>query len=663
MAKYPVCRKCGITLQASEITNGVCVNCAKQKGSVQMLRRIVNSRNLLIIICLFVGTLLALALCKPAHAQIDLPLTPEFEVTVQWGDATRVLATTFSRPEQNVYVTVTMYNNTQRGEVYFADSNDGLTVPYQKGGPDEPRSFIFEESTGKLSGSYWDRNICVVGPYLRVTRYTNESSGAEIRNITDQNLYVRDYANDTGNWDQILPGNQFFYGGGMTRNISIKLEPKAEAPECASLYWYWEDEVDAVEVGVGNSIGTISNSYVEVPIWVNTDVSNLGINSFLFTVTTESNIVQPVYVRTDGTRADQFGFTVQNVVVDQHQMIVDGYSAQTLAGQGILVWIGFKVNAIPGETPVNLEGFQFNEGAPAANVTSAMITIYPLYVTGGAQYFYDGVPVDGVELNLVGQQDVISDTTDANGEFALPVPHMSYVWDLTATKQGDIRDSITPYDAYLVAQCPLGIRVCNPASDVTGNGTIGPLDAAEIAKKSVGLPAVEGVGKWISNPESYHFEPLLDSAQVYFIMSLAGDESGSWAYSQSASTADVQQANVETSVENNIVNLTISTGNPIGALRLDLNIGEGAKLITVASDSFDTFPNFSTGAIALVAKKDAVSTAKIRLEFQVDHKTTVKLPTLLINENQYTSDLVVHLPADEMPILGKEVRLPFACKQ
>jgi len=68
--------------------------------------------------------------------------------------------------------------------------------------------------------------------------------------------------------------------------------------------------------------------------------------------------------------------------------------------------------------------------------------------------------------------------------------------------------------------------------------------------------------------------------------------------------------------------------------------------------------NFSTGAIALVAKGDAVSSATVSLEFKVDHDTQVTLPSLLINEDLYQADLIIPLPSDEMPPLVLETRLP-----
>src|SRR5262249_5236122 len=133
---------------------------------------------------------------------------------------------------------------------------------------------------------------------------------------------------------------------------------------------------------------------------------------------------------------------------------------------------------------------------PTSSATPAPTSAGAFALAGGIHYFSTGQPVNAATVQLAtgapaAALTMIAQTqTDGTGQF-LFTGLGSDSLQVQPQKMGDVGSAITPLDAVYMLQAALGLRTLSAAQlltcDVSGNGTVGALDAALILQYSVGL--------------------------------------------------------------------------------------------------------------------------------------------------------------------------------
>jgi len=178
-------------------------------------------------------------------------------------------------------------------------------------------------------------------------------------------------------------------------------------------------------------------------------------------------------------------------------------------------------------------------------------------VSGNIYYQDQGnKPIGNVSVELGGSQS----QTDNNGSFTIEdVPGGN--WALKPEKDGDLENSISPFDAAKVLQYSVGILTLTPyqmiAADVSGDGSVSLFDASYILQYIVGTLTEFPVGddwkfipsdfvvnesNWSSAPDSIYYEPLIsDLTGQDFTGIVYGDVTGNWLeMTPQASASDVE---------------------------------------------------------------------------------------------------------------------------
>ncbi len=133
-------------------------------------------------------------------------------------------------------------------------------------------------------------------------------------------------------------------------------------------------------------------------------------------------------------------------------------------------------------------------GPTGTPTTTPTVTLTPTPSStpalGGHILYYAGSrPVPGVDVGLIGgaPDTAMTDATGAYG-FASVAPGMQ---TLQPTKQGDLDTAVTALDASFVLEYVAGARSLDDdqrlAADVTGDGTVSPLDGTRILQLQAGL--------------------------------------------------------------------------------------------------------------------------------------------------------------------------------
>lgn len=160
--------------------------------------------------------------------------------------------------------------------------------------------------------------------------------------------------------------------------------------------------------------------------------------------------------------------------------------------------------ATPTNTPTRT-ATQTPTSTPTRTPTSTPTAVGGL--AGTVLYLGGSTAVDGADAKAQGPQSV-STQTDAAGDFAL-LGLAESPWELRPEKSGDIRDAVGANDALYALEAAVGTRALGAEQlavcDVTGNGTMGGLDASLILQYAVELisavPVATACGsEWIFFP-------------------------------------------------------------------------------------------------------------------------------------------------------------------
>lgn len=203
----------------------------------------------------------------------------------------------------------------------------------------------------------------------------------------------------------------------------------------------------------------------------------------------------------------------------------------------------------------------------------------PPGLSGRVVYYAGGGPVPGARVRLSGGP-LRADETDGEGRYGFEKPGAGER-TLEPSKTGDFRGGLSSLDAAYVLQASVGLRELDElqalACDVTGNGTVSPLDAVRILQLEIGeigrLPVAESCGSdWLfvprplpaphqvaipprlapgaCDPGTISFSPVDgDRPGQDFRAVLIGDCSGNWKAGAQPSGSEREPAPPGTSVE------------------------------------------------------------------------------------------------------------------
>lgn len=238
--------------------------------------------------------------------------------------------------------------------------------------------------------------------------------------------------------------------------------------------------------------------------------------------------------------------TISNTVSSGRVQISMANPGTPAQGDGSLALLHFQVTGSPGQTsPLSIVGVSLNDGTIPTTTTAGSLIVDSLSTLAGqVGYWTESRPVPGVGLSLTGTNSR-SATSDSSGLYSLAdVPSGSYT--LSPSKSDGVgTDAITSFDASLVLRHSAGVEILTgnaaTVADVDRSGSITPMDASYILRKSVRLIDVPfpGAGQvWAFAPASRSYAPLTgDQSAQNFTALLLGDVSGNWGSSQSQGRA------------------------------------------------------------------------------------------------------------------------------
>jgi len=228
------------------------------------------------------------------------------------------------------------------------------------------------------------------------------------------------------------------------------------------------------------------NQQMLIPILIS-GVESASIISTLFEVSVDTNCLIPLGVQNEGTLTDNWQPPVINITENKLLFATAGYSPITQ--DGILVFLQFQVNDTAHENDycdIVIEKVILNEGDPSSIIDNGFFKVQGFQVSGNILYFGTAQPIPDVNVNFDGQLIL----TNNEGKFNFSELHYGdYV--LLPNKQEEAVYCVTPFDAALILQHVVQLTQLSPyqriAADVTGDGSVSALDAANILQYSVGL--------------------------------------------------------------------------------------------------------------------------------------------------------------------------------
>jgi hypothetical protein len=161
----------------------------------------------------------------------------------------------------------------------------------------------------------------------------------------------------------------------------------------------------------------------------------------------------------------------------------------------------------------------------------------PPYIAGTIGHFKSGAPLPGVHTVLTGDASGTTDTDPAGRYRLKPVPRGTVNLTVTPSKTrgDDLRDGVTAFDAALTLRSVAGLENLSDTqkleADADGDGSISALDAAFIARCSVGMldDAPSIAGSWRFTPASRAYANIPRELEMQdFQCLLLGDVTENW---------------------------------------------------------------------------------------------------------------------------------------
>jgi hypothetical protein len=283
---------------------------------------------------------------------------------------------------------------------------------------------------------------------------------------------------------------------------------------------------------------------VMLPINV-TDLTSLNISRIHIELLCDTTIVRPVDVATSGSMTESWGNL--NLNLSDSSMTLDFRGENALTGSGILCFLRFLVNPNAqrnDSSHITFQNVEVQEQGPVIITKNGLVKVALVFdIKGNISYYSNSFPISNTQISL-NERNI---TTDADGNFFFHnVPLDSF--DLIPSKDGELKNSISAFDASMILRYVVGLISLTPyqmvAADVTGNGSISALDASYILRYSVGLIDEFPIGNdwrfipseflidelnWHSAPDRIRYDPLnSDYLNQNFKGIIYGDVSGNW---------------------------------------------------------------------------------------------------------------------------------------
>jgi len=296
-------------------------------------------------------------------------------------------------------------------------------------------------------------------------------------------------------------------------------------------------QVGPLSAGMPDDAHGEAGESIQIPVEIVNSWSYYGIISFQFTLNYDLTLLTATGVTTAGTLSDSWTVNYNNAFPGQIQ--VNGFTTAPLETDGTLLYINFNVAGEMADyttCALTFSEWTFNDGSATVVQDNGAFSVLNRYeITGMVDYYTNGEPIMGAQLDLTGrEEDTVA--TNVAGDFEFD-PHLAGNYVLTPSCGIVVPElTVTPYDASLTARYALGLVTFNNnqelAADVNADDTPTVYDAALIAQYSVGLITSFEAGAWAFDPESSTFELVGYPAVKEFLAIAIGDPSGNYSPSR-----------------------------------------------------------------------------------------------------------------------------------
>jgi len=330
--------------------------------------------------------------------------------------------------------------------------------------------------------------------------------------------------------------------GIVARIISHSDEPNenfTEAKQVSRLYMF----NPSVKVALSDTIAAPGET-VLVPVRVSS-LTDLEIVKALLDVNFEKGIVQSLELVTEGTLTALWQTPLVTESASGVSIALHGDAP--LTGEGVLFYLKLVVAdgaSDQAQTAIEIDNVHVEHDGPVFTIQPGRLTVAHHYDISGAVKYYSGdSPIDRSTMYLNEKSTV----TGADGGYKFSVlPRGNY--SLKPMKDGDLKNSISAFDASLILRANVGAVDLLPyqkiAADVSGNGSVTAYDASMILRYSVGLISEFIVGddwrflpsdfaidqtNWNAAPRQVDYSPLAETKTAQnFTGIVYGDVSGTW---------------------------------------------------------------------------------------------------------------------------------------
>lgn len=283
---------------------------------------------------------------------------------------------------------------------------------------------------------------------------------------------------------------------------------------------------------------------VMLPIYM-TDLTDLSISDIQIQLVCDTAILRPVDVTTIGSMTETW--ENMNFALFDSSITMNFWGENSLTGSGILCFVRFLMNPNAQSNDsayIAFQNVEVKEPGPGIVTKNGLVKVALVFdIAGNINYYSNNLPLSNTQL-VLNERHTIS---DADGNFIFRhVPLDSF--DLVPSKDGELKNSISAFDASMILRYVVGLIPLTPyqmvAADVTGNGAISALDASYILRHSVGLISEFPTGddwrfipaeflmndvNWHSAPDRICYDPLdSDHENQNFKAIIYGDVSGNW---------------------------------------------------------------------------------------------------------------------------------------
>lgn len=290
-------------------------------------------------------------------------------------------------------------------------------------------------------------------------------------------------------------------------------------------------------VSVPAGLRATAGSQVQIPLQLTGDASGRNIRSWSASLSFDPAVLRFAGARREDSLSAGWSIEVNDRAPGQLRLVA--YGPAPLTGGGPLLQLAFDVTGAPGSrTDLILSAFRFNEGSPRALLRSGDLTVVAPAVGGLVRYARSSAPIADALLILRDSAGTEQSTaSDANGSYRLSLTAREQA-NVTISKTGDLRNSLSALDAAWIAQYDAGLRSFTPeqlaACDVSGSGACSAYDAALLASFLIDAPLPESqAGAWRFSPASRDYT-LADQDALYehYTGYVVGDVTSNWGTSR-----------------------------------------------------------------------------------------------------------------------------------